>query len=242
MGGEALLPATPLLAGTGVFLQVERGGRRGVRELGLRSRNVDGNLVPGTRVLGLGDKLEAVRDVEGPPSLVAIRAGGTGVTRLAAVGAETGVEAAAAFLLSKRRAESPGGIDVHSVGCRGWLLVLLTIILNNIVGVSEATRVAQRIVERVRKLRGFSDTQEGRSGVSTSIGIAFRGPNHFDAAVLLRRADAALYRAKRNGRDSFVCDTTHAGDAIGALDAKVTVDAVGVSEVSGASEGARRDR
>ena len=60
---------------------------------------MDGNLVPGTRVLGLGDKLEAVRDVEGPPSLVAIWAGGTGVTRLAAVAAETGVEAAAAFLV-----------------------------------------------------------------------------------------------------------------------------------------------
>ena len=85
---------------------------------------MDGNLVPRTRVLGLGDKLEAVRDVEGTPSLVAIWAGGTGVTRLAAVGAETDVEAAAAFLLSKRRADTPGGIDVHSVGCRGWLLVL----------------------------------------------------------------------------------------------------------------------
>ena len=93
-------------------------GKRGVRELGLRSRNVDGNLVPGTRVLGLGDKLEAVRDVEGPPSLVAMWAGGTGVTRLAAVGAETSVEAAAAFLLSKRRADTLSGIDVHSIGCR----------------------------------------------------------------------------------------------------------------------------
>ncbi len=117
-----------------------------------------------------------------------------------------------------------------------------TIILNDIAGVSEATGVAQRIVERVRKLRGFSDTQEGRSGVSTSIGIAFRGPNDIDAAVLLRRADAALYRAKRNGRDSFVCDTTHAGDAIGTLDAKVTVDAVEVSEGSGVLAGTRRDR
>ena len=81
-------------------------------------------MVPGTRVLGLGDKVEAVKDVEGPPSLVAIWARGAGVTGLAAVGAKTGVEAAAAFLLSKRRADNPGGIYVHSVRCRGWLLVL----------------------------------------------------------------------------------------------------------------------
>ena len=46
------------------------------------------------------------------------------MTRLAAVGAEACVEAAAAFLLSKRRADTPSGIDVHSVGCWGWLLVL----------------------------------------------------------------------------------------------------------------------
>ena len=71
-----------------------------------------------------GNKLEAVGDVEGPPNLVAIWAGGTGVTRFAAVGAETGVEAAAAFLLSKRSAGTPDAIDIHSVGWRGWLLLL----------------------------------------------------------------------------------------------------------------------
>ena len=70
---------------------------------------MDGNLVPGTRVLRLGDKLEAVRDVEGPHSLVAIWAEGTSVTRLAAVGTKTGVEAAAAFLLSKRRVDAGRG-------------------------------------------------------------------------------------------------------------------------------------
>ena len=77
---------------------------------------MDGNLVPGTRVLGLGNKLEAVRDVEGPPSLIAVGTGGTGVTWPAAVSAETGVEAAMAFLRSKRRANTPSAIDVHSVG------------------------------------------------------------------------------------------------------------------------------
>ncbi|MDB5829907.1 MAG: hypothetical protein JWQ73_4127 [Variovorax sp.] len=85
-----------------------------------------------------------------------------------------------------------------------------TIILNDISGVPEAAGVAQRIVERVRTLRGFSDAQ---ATVSTSIGIAFRGPDDHDAAVLLRRADAALYQAKRNGRNSFVCDVTDTTDA-----------------------------
>ena len=85
---------------------------------------MDRDPVPGTRVLGLGDKLEAVGDVEIPPSLVAIGAGRTSVTRLATVGAEIGVEAAAAFLLSKISAGTPGTIDVHSVGWRGLLLLL----------------------------------------------------------------------------------------------------------------------
>ena len=91
-----------------------------------------------------------------------------------------------------------------------------TIILNDISGVNEATGVAQRIVEKVRGLRGFSDT---RTHVSTSIGIAFKGPNDNDAAVLLRRADAALYQAKRNGRDSFVCDVTDTADTADSVDA-----------------------
>ena len=77
---------------------------------------MDGDLVPGTRVLGLGNKLEAVRDVEGPPSLIAVGTGGAGVTRPALVSAETGVEAATAFLWSKRRANTPSAIDVHCVG------------------------------------------------------------------------------------------------------------------------------
>ncbi|CAN5755265.1 hypothetical protein BH11PSE13_BH11PSE13_45440 [soil metagenome] len=95
-----------------------------------------------------------------------------------------------------------------------------TIILNDIAGVSEATGVAQRIIERVRKLSGFSDT---RANVSTSIGIAFRGPGDHDATALLRRADAALYQAKRSGRDSFACDVTDSADIAS------RADAVGVS-------------
>ena len=85
---------------------------------------MDGDLVPGTRVVGLGDKLEAVGYVGGPPSLVAIGASRIGVIRLATVAAEIGVEAAAAFLLSKWGAGTPGAIDVHSVGGRGLLLLL----------------------------------------------------------------------------------------------------------------------
>ena len=114
------------MAGTGVFWQIGRGGRRGVRELRLRVGDRDGDLVPGTRVGGLGDELEAVRDVEGPPCLVAVGTGGTGVTRPATVSTETGVEAATAFFRGERGADTPSTIDVHSVGKRGLLLVQQT--------------------------------------------------------------------------------------------------------------------
>ena len=63
--------------------------------------------------------------------------------------------------------------------------------------------------------------------------------------MLLRRADAALYQAKRNGRDSFVCDTTHADDAIEAISDEVTVNAAEAADAAEGSGGlgrARRDR
>jgi len=57
-----------------------------------------------------------------------------------------------------------------------------------------------------------------------------------------------LYQAKRNGRDSFVCDTTHADDAIEAISDEVTVNAAEAADAADAAEGsgglrrARRDR
>ena len=39
--------------------------------------------------------------------------------------------------------------------------------------------------------------------VSTSVGLALLEPGDSDAASLLRRADEALYAAKRAGRDRY---------------------------------------
>jgi two-component system cell cycle response regulator len=39
--------------------------------------------------------------------------------------------------------------------------------------------------------------------VSISIGLAFLEPGESDPASLLRRADEALYEAKRSGRDRY---------------------------------------
>jgi diguanylate cyclase (GGDEF)-like protein len=61
-----------------------------------------------------------------------------------------------------------------------------------------AERAAARVVEAVRDIR--IDVPGGVVGCTVSAGIAELGPGD-DAAALLARADAALYRAKRAGRD-----------------------------------------
>ena len=97
---------------------------RGVRELGRGGLAMDGDLVPGTGILGLGQNLKTIRNLESPPSLVAVGTRRTGVARFAAVGAKTSVEAATAFLQGKRTANTPSGINVHPVGKEGLLLML----------------------------------------------------------------------------------------------------------------------
>jgi predicted signal transduction protein with EAL and GGDEF domain len=39
--------------------------------------------------------------------------------------------------------------------------------------------------------------------INASIGIALSGPGELDAALLLHRADVAMYQAKRNGRGRY---------------------------------------
>ena len=85
---------------------------------------MDGDLVPGTGVQGLGQELKPIRNLKSTPSLVAVGTRRTGVARFAAVGAETSVEAATAFLLGKRTVNTPSGINVHLVG-KGDLLLKL---------------------------------------------------------------------------------------------------------------------
>jgi diguanylate cyclase (GGDEF)-like protein len=76
-----------------------------------------------------------------------------------------------------------------------------TIVLEAVGSVADALHVAQKLVDTARKTVGWGD---GAIEISTSIGVAMLGP-HDNAASLLRRADEALYEAKRLGRNRFVC-------------------------------------
>jgi diguanylate cyclase (GGDEF)-like protein/PAS domain S-box-containing protein len=78
-----------------------------------------------------------------------------------------------------------------------------TIILEGLSGLDDAKAMAQTLVAKVRNVQ----TAEGRlAAVSTSIGIAMFAEARGDAATLLRRADSALYEAKRLGRDRYACE------------------------------------
>ena len=61
----------------------------------------------------------------------------------------------------------------------------------------DGTTVADRLVEAIGAPVRLGD-QEVR--VAASVGIAYPRPGDTGTAGLLRRADLAMYRAKRNGR------------------------------------------
>lgn len=65
-------------------------------------------------------------------------------------------------------------------------------------GARGAWRLAERVREAVRVLRIPAGSETIR--LTASVGVASLAPGD-DAADLLRKADAALYRAKRNGRN-----------------------------------------
>ena len=71
----------------------------------------------GAGVVGwdVGDELEAVGDVEGPPSLVAVGARRVDVAGSATVGAQAPVVPTLALLLCEGPARSARPIDVHSI-------------------------------------------------------------------------------------------------------------------------------
>jgi diguanylate cyclase (GGDEF)-like protein/PAS domain S-box-containing protein len=78
-----------------------------------------------------------------------------------------------------------------------------TVILEGLGGLDDAKAVAQTLVTKARGI----ETAGGRiAAVSTSIGIAMLTEPRTDAATLLRRADCALYEAKRSGRNRYAAE------------------------------------
>ncbi|MBI4781162.1 MAG: EAL domain-containing protein [Oscillatoriophycideae cyanobacterium NC_groundwater_1537_Pr4_S-0.65um_50_18] len=81
-----------------------------------------------------------------------------------------------------------------------WAGDEFTLLLSNIHDIKDATAIAQRILESLRQ----EFVLEGHSlHISISIGIAAYPDDGEDAETLLKNADAALYRAKEGGRNSY---------------------------------------
>jgi len=75
-----------------------------------------------------------------------------------------------------------------------------TILLEPIDDASSATTVAERIIDRLQRPVSLSGEQ---IRVTSSIGIALFPDHASDGSTLLRRADAAMFRAKCLGRNNF---------------------------------------
>ncbi len=63
-----------------------------------------------------------------------------------------------------------------------------------------AMRLAQRVITALAAPFAISNAQVD---IGATIGIALRSPENNDSDTLLRAADVAMYRAKRNGRGTF---------------------------------------
>jgi predicted signal transduction protein with EAL and GGDEF domain len=97
-----------------------------------------------------------------------------------------------------------------------------TVLLEDITHMEDAARVARDIIEAMNEPFRLSNGSEVRIGAS--VGIALY-PDHADSEQeLLQQADAALYRAKAEGRNRFKYfsdDLTHAARARIALEARL---------------------
>ena len=75
-----------------------------------------------------------------------------------------------------------------------------TVILEGPASLAEAQAVAAKLIEAVRAPMRIGGIPVA---VSASIGVAMLEPGEHDATPLLRRADEALYEAKRRGRNRY---------------------------------------
>ncbi len=75
-----------------------------------------------------------------------------------------------------------------------------TVILTNIKDETSINLVAQRIIKALSQLVNLGDNQ---IFVGASIGISIYPDNGEDIETLLKNADAAMYQAKKYGRNNF---------------------------------------
>jgi len=78
-----------------------------------------------------------------------------------------------------------------------------TIILEGMRDVTDAKTLASKLVESLRAPTALAGQLYE---ITVSVGVALRNTGDTDDTELLRRADAALYEAKRRGRNGYFCE------------------------------------
>ena len=81
-----------------------------------------------------------------------------------------------------------------------------TVILEGLGDPADAEAVATKVLEALRVPMQLGGALVR---ISVSVGLAFLEAGENDPAILLRRADAALYEAKRRGRDRYAMSPLH---------------------------------